>query len=70
MLNDRKRLGKSRQDIFTHLLGEDSETGTTFTQSELQASTELVVIAGTGAFASHPSHTQQKRRMQGLRAIT
>ena len=48
MLNDRKKLGKSRQDIFTHLLGEDSETGTAFTQRQLQASAELVIVAGSG----------------------
>ena len=54
MLNDRQKLGKSRQDIFTHLLGEDNETGTVFTQGQLLASTGLVIIAGTGSSAPTP----------------
>ena len=62
MLNDRQKLGKSRQDIFTHLLGEDRETGTAFTQGQLQASAELVIVAGTGPSASHPPHG--KRRLK------
>ena len=63
MLNDRQRLGKSRQDIFAHLLGEDKETGTAFTQIQLLASAELVIVAGTGLPLplSLSTHTKKKK---------
>jgi cytochrome P450 len=53
MLEDRQRIGKSRQDVLTHLLGEDNETGLTFTQPELLANSQLLIIAGTGELTYH-----------------
>lgn len=47
MVNDRTKLGKSREDIFSHLLGEDSETGTKFTPQQLRANALLLIVAGS-----------------------
>ena len=66
MLNDRQKLGKSRQDIFTHLLGEHKEMGRAFTETQLLGSADLVIIAGTGPF---PPPRRIEGRIQGLRAV-
>jgi cytochrome P450 len=55
MLMDRLKLGKSRQDVFTHLLGEDVETGTVFTEAELAANAQLMIVAGAGTLSSEAS---------------
>ena len=62
MMKERQRLGKSRKDIFTHLLGEDEETGTVFTQTELQASADLVIVSGTGPSAPPPPTNKKERK--------
>ncbi len=48
LLGNRLKLGKLRDDVFAHLLGEDEATGTVFTKSELAANTQLLVVAGAG----------------------
>jgi cytochrome P450 len=48
MLEHRKRMGKSRADVFTHLLAEDTETGTSFSDLELAANSRLMIVAGSG----------------------
>ncbi|KAF8253206.1 cytochrome P450 [Wilcoxina mikolae CBS 423.85] len=47
MLEHRKRMGKSRADVFTHLLAEDTETGTTFSDAELASNSRLLIVAGS-----------------------
>jgi hypothetical protein len=51
MLAERQKIGKSRQDVFTHLLGEDNETGSAFTQFQLLANAQVLIVAGSGEFA-------------------
>lgn len=46
MLSEWLVLGKTRTDIFTHLLGEDTDSGTKFTPSELAANGQFVIVAG------------------------
>jgi len=47
MSETRRAQGKSRADVFTHLLGEDSETGTVFSNIQLMSNAQLMIIAGT-----------------------
>jgi cytochrome P450 len=47
-LDDRIAKGKNRQDIFTHLLGEDVVTGRRLTKAELNSNAQLLIIAGAG----------------------
>ncbi|KAA8893250.1 cytochrome P450 [Sphaerosporella brunnea] len=47
LLDGRIAMGKSRPDIFTHLLGEDIETGKKLTYSELNANAQLLIVAGS-----------------------
>jgi cytochrome P450 len=52
MLNARLALGTKRRDIFTHLLGEDTETNTRFNRAQLAANAHLLVVAGTDTVSS------------------
>jgi cytochrome P450 len=57
MVADRQKLGTSRKDIFRHFLAEDSETGAKFTQSELNANANLIIIAGAHTASSTLTQT-------------
>ncbi|KAI5776791.1 cytochrome P450 [Geopyxis carbonaria] len=46
MLKNRIAMGKTRKDIFSHLLGEDSESGIKFDVAQLSANAQLIIIAG------------------------
>jgi cytochrome P450 len=46
MLAERQKLRTSRKDIFKHLLAEDSETGGGFTQDQLNANANFMILAG------------------------
>lgn len=52
MLENRIAMGTGRADIFSHLLGEDTESGTRFTPKQLGANAHLTVVAGTDTTAS------------------
>jgi cytochrome P450 len=52
MLAERQKHGTSEKDIFRHLLGEDSETGTVFTQAQLGTNATLTIIGGTDTTSS------------------
>jgi cytochrome P450 len=54
LVDDRIAKGKNRQDIFTHLLGEDAETGRSLTKAELNANAQLLIVAGAGAINAIP----------------
>ncbi|CAZ82560.1 unnamed protein product [Tuber melanosporum] len=47
MLGARQRMGKFRQDIFTHLLNEDKESGVNFTQAQLLTNAQMLMVAGS-----------------------
>jgi cytochrome P450 len=57
MVADRQKLGISRKDIFRHFLAEDSETGAKFTQAELNANANLIIIAGAHTTSSTLAQT-------------
>lgn len=48
MFEGRLKMGSSRKDIFSHLLGKDEKTGCKFTKKELLANSTLLVVAGGG----------------------
>jgi cytochrome P450 len=48
MLENRLAMGKSRRDVFTHLLNEDAVSGLTFTKSQLSSNAQLMIVAGSG----------------------
>lgn len=52
LLAGRQKLGSSRRDLFRHLLAEDEETETKFTQSELNSNAALVIVAGSDTTSS------------------
>ena len=52
ILEARQARGASRNDIFTHLLASDPETGAVFTKAQLQSNAQLVIVAGTDTSAS------------------
>jgi cytochrome P450 len=52
MLERRMQMGKTREDVFTHLLGEDSESGVKFTLPQLAANARLMIIAGSDTTSS------------------
>jgi cytochrome P450 len=52
MLAERQKFGSTKRDIFRHLLAEDSETGSKFTQGELNSNANLIIIAGTDTTTS------------------
>ncbi|KAL2074673.1 hypothetical protein VTL71DRAFT_8452 [Oculimacula yallundae] len=47
LLAARQRLGTTRKDVFSHLIGSDTSTSIKFTQAELNANAQLVIIAGS-----------------------
>ncbi|KAI5798943.1 cytochrome P450 [Geopyxis carbonaria] len=57
MLTDRQALGTSRADVFSHLLAEDTDSGTTFTEKELAANSTLIIVAGTDTTSSVLTNT-------------
>ena len=57
MLSARQKLGASRKDIFRHLLAEDSETGSKFTQEQLNANANLIIVAGADTTSSSLTQT-------------
>ena len=57
MVADRQKLGTSRKDIFRHFLAEDSKTGARFTQAELNANANLIIIAGAHTTSSTLAQT-------------
>jgi cytochrome P450 len=52
MLTQRQNFTSPQKDIFSHLLAEDSESGTKFTQKELNSNAVLVIVAGTDTTVS------------------
>lgn len=46
MLADRIAMGKSRRDLFSHLLNEDVDSGVQFTYTQLAANSQLMIVAG------------------------
>jgi len=52
MLAARQSLGTSKRDVFRHLLAEDSETGSRFTQAELNSNANLIIVAGADTTSS------------------
>lgn len=63
MLGARQKMGKSRQDIFTHLLGEDGESGLKFTQAQLLINTQMLMVAGSGSSATSSQITIHKPKL-------
>lgn len=57
LLADRQKFGSARKDIFGHLLAEDSETGSRFTQAELNSNANLAVAAGADTTSSTMTRT-------------
>ncbi|KAH7360828.1 cytochrome P450 [Rhexocercosporidium sp. MPI-PUGE-AT-0058] len=49
LLSARQRLGTTRNDIFSHLLGTDTKTSTPikFTQAQLNSNANLIIVAGS-----------------------
>ncbi|PQE12876.1 hypothetical protein CJF30_00002750 [Rutstroemia sp. NJR-2017a BBW] len=60
MLTQRQNFTSPQKDIFHHLLAEDSESGTKFTQKELNSNAQLVIIAGTDTTVSVVIQTVKK----------
>lgn len=58
LVNERQKLGGSaKRDIYRHLLGEDSETGSRFSQAELYSNANLAIIAGADTTSSTLTQT-------------
>jgi len=49
MLEARQKMGKHRPDIFTHLLGEDGESGLKFNHAQLLINAQMLMVAGSGS---------------------
>jgi cytochrome P450 len=60
MLTQRQNFTSPQKDIFYYLLAEDSESGTKFTQKELNSNAQLVIIAGTDTTVSVVIQTVKK----------
>ncbi|KAG0137852.1 cytochrome P450 [Tuber indicum] len=71
MLGTRQKMGKSRQDIFTHLLNEDKESGVNFTQAQLLTNAQMLMVAGsdttsvtlTCLFRLLSMHTEKQQKL-------
>jgi cytochrome P450 len=50
-------IARSLPDIFRHLLAEDSETGSKFTQAQLNSNANLIIVAGSDTTSSTLSQT-------------
>jgi hypothetical protein len=48
MLEHRLAMGKTRNDIFSYLLGEDTDSGKGFSRDQLNPNAQLIIVAGTG----------------------
>ncbi|PQE04137.1 hypothetical protein CJF31_00003232 [Rutstroemia sp. NJR-2017a BVV2] len=60
MLTQRQNFTSRQKDIFSHLLAEDNESGTKFTQKELDSNAQLVIVAGTDTTVSVVIQTVKK----------
>lgn len=52
LLENRQKLGSSRNDLFRHLLSKDPVTSSKFTQKDLNSNANLIVVAGTDTTSS------------------
>lgn len=73
LLEDRQKLGTSRKDIFRHLLAEDSETKSSFTQGQLNSNANLAIVTGADTTSSTLSQcfgelAKNKRILKKLQA--
>ncbi|PVH69841.1 cytochrome P450, partial [Cadophora sp. DSE1049] len=66
LLSARQQLGTTRKDIFSHLLGTDTETSTPikFTQAQLNSNANLIIIAGSDTVSTTLTRTFRLLAMQ------
>lgn len=59
LLSARQRLGTTRNDIFSHLLGTDTESSTPikFSQAQLNSNANLIIIAGSDTVSTTLTRT-------------
>ncbi|KAG4441033.1 hypothetical protein IFR05_003488 [Cadophora sp. M221] len=59
LLSSRQRLGTTRNDIFSHLLGTDTESSTPikFSQAQLNSNANLIIIAGSDTVSTTLTRT-------------